>query len=155
MDDIAFWHWLILGVVLMIVEILVPGLFFAGMGTAALLVGGVAWLFPALGWQYQVMAFAVLSIVSIAVLRQYLRTHPIRSDQPALNRRGEQYVGRVFVLTVPIQNGIGKVHVDDSTWKAMGADAPAGTKVRVVAVDGTVFRVEAVAADGARIRQND
>lgn len=100
-----------------------------------------------MAWQYQVMGFAVLSIASIVVLRQYLRGHPITTDQPALNRRGEQYLGRVFVLTVPIQNGVGKVHVDDTSWKVAGPDAPAGGRVRVTAVEGTVFKVEPVTED--------
>lgn len=151
MESIEFWQWLILGLVLMTVEIFVPGLFFVGMGTAALLVGVVVWLVPEMAWQYQVMGFALWSIVSIVVLRQYLRRHPITTDQPALNRRGEQYIGRVFVLTVPIQNGVGKVQVDDTTWKVMGPDAPAGGAVRVIAVEGTVFRVELASADRLEI----
>ncbi|MCG8379509.1 MAG: NfeD family protein, partial [Proteobacteria bacterium] len=58
------------------------------------------------------------------------------------NRRGEQYVGRIFTLEEPIVNGVGKVKVDDSTWKVMGVDMPAGTKVRVLSVDGTILNVE-------------
>lgn len=65
------------------------------------------------------------------------------TDVPALNRRGEQYIGRVFTLTEPIVNGVGKVKVDDTTWKVNGDDMEAGAKVRVVAIDGTVFKVEA------------
>jgi hypothetical protein len=40
----------------------------------------------------------------------------VESDQPKLNRRGEQYVGRTFTLEEPIVNGHGKIRVDDSTW---------------------------------------
>ena len=39
-------------------------------------------------------------------------------------------------------NGVGKVVVDDSTWRVKGPDLPAGTHVRVVGVDGVVFVVE-------------
>jgi len=59
-----------------------------------------------------------------------------------LNQRGQQYTGRVFHLDNAIVKGIGKVEVDDSTWRARGPDLPAGTHVRVTGVDGVVFIVE-------------
>ena len=99
------------------------------------------WLVPALDWRYQLILFAVLSVISVAAGRWWLRRHPMRSDQPALNRRGEQYVGRVFTLEAPIVNGVGKIRVDDTTWKIEGADCPAGTQVRVTGVDGVILRV--------------
>jgi len=84
----------------------------------------------------------VLSVVTLVVYKQYQKSHPVTTDQPKLNRRGEQYVGRVFTLDEPIVNGVGKVKVDDSTWKVSGEDMSAGTKVRVADVDGTTFIVE-------------
>ena len=47
------------------------------------------------------------------------------------------------MLDQPIENGFGKVTVDDSTWKIKGADLPAGSKVRVVGADNTILNVEA------------
>jgi membrane protein implicated in regulation of membrane protease activity len=59
-----------------------------------------------------------------------------------LNRRGNQYIGRIFSLSEPIINGVGKVTVDDSTWKVKGPDLPAGTHIKVLGVEGVVFEVE-------------
>ena len=72
----------------------------------------------------------------------WLKRHPTETDQPRLNRRGEQYLGRVFTLEHPVVNGLGKIRVDDSTWKISGPDCSEGTQVRVVGVDGVVLRVE-------------
>jgi membrane protein implicated in regulation of membrane protease activity len=80
--------------------------------------------------------------------RLYFAHHPIETDQPRLNRRGEQYVGRVFTLREPIVNGQGKIRVDDSTWKIQGVDCPSGTKVRVTGVNGVVLQVS---RDSARL----
>ncbi len=41
-----------------------------------------------------------------------------------------------------IVNGVGKVEVDDSTWRVKGPDLPAGTRVRVTGVDGVIFVIE-------------
>ncbi|MCG6968092.1 MAG: NfeD family protein [Chromatiaceae bacterium] len=137
-----FWHWWILGLALIIAETLLPGTFFLWMGISATVLGLLAWLIPAMGWETQVMLFAILSLVSIVGWRIWQRRHPDQSDQPMLNRRGEQYVGRVFILETPIENGFGKVRVGDTLWRVGGADAAAGTRVRVTDTDGVVLVVE-------------
>ena len=142
--SIEFWHWGILGFVLLAAEMLLPtGFVLIWIGAAALITGAAAWLVPSLGWQVQLVMFGVLSVVSFFAWRRF---HPqnLASDQPTLNRRGHSYVGRTFTLDTPIENGVGKLHVDDSQWRINGGDAPAGTQVRVVAVDGTTLKVERV-----------
>lgn len=141
-STVVFWHWFVLGVVLVTIEMFVPGAFFLGMGLAAVIVGGVLWVEASLAFDTQVLCFAVLSLVSILGLRHFLKTRPIKSDQPLLNRRGEQYVGRHFTLAEPIINGRGKIRVDDSTWKIKGEDCNAGSTVTVTGVDGVVLVVD-------------
>ena len=103
----------------------------------------VATTFPAKP-EVQFLIWAVLSVAAVVGSRLYLRRHPIETDRPTLNRRGEQYIGRHFTLEEPIVNGLGKIRVDDSTWKIEGPDAlPAGCKVKVTDVEGTVLKVEA------------
>ena len=99
---------------------------------------------PATPWEIQLFAFTVLSIVSVLAWRKYLNKNPIQTDEPTLNRRGQQYVGRVYTLTEPIVNGVGKIKVDDTLWKVNGEDTEAGKSVRVTAVDGVVLMVESV-----------
>lgn len=142
MESITYWHWWILAAALIILEVFAPGAFFLWLGIAAGVVGGLIYLTPNLAWEYQVLVFSVLSVVSILVWRKYFRTTPEETDEPALNRRGEQYVGRVFTLTEPIVNSMGKIRVDDTTWKIRGEDCPVGTRVEVTGVDGTIFEVE-------------
>jgi inner membrane protein len=143
LQDATYWHWWVLGVVLIILEIISPAVFFLWMGISAGMVGVLVLLFPSMGWELQMLLFAVFSVASIVFWRNYLKTHPTESDQPKLNRRGEQYVGRLFTLKEPVVNGFGKIRVDDSTWKIAGADCPAGTKVRVTGVDGVILEVTA------------
>ncbi|HUL13986.1 MAG TPA: NfeD family protein [Methylococcaceae bacterium] len=140
--EIVFWHWWAFGAFLLIVELLVPGMFFLWMAEAAVVTGFLLLVLPNLGWEYQLLAFSVLSVVSIAVFRKFLKRHPIETDQPLLNLRTAQYVGRVFTLEHAIVNGQGKIRVDDSTWKIHGDDCEAGTKVKVVAAEGVILKVE-------------
>jgi len=142
-----FWHWWILAMALIILETLLPGTFFLWMGISALLLGVVLWLAPAIGWEAQLVLFAVLSLVSIVGWRMWQRRNPGEDDHPTLNRRAEQYIGRVFTLETPIENGYGKVRVGDSLWRVQGADMAANQPVRVTSVNGVVLVVEAVEKD--------
>ena len=142
LNNLDYWHWFILAVVLVILEVFSPGVFFIWMGLAAGIVGVILLAFPELDWQYQLLIFAVLSVTDILAARLILQRHPIRTDHPTLNRRGEQYIGRVLTLEEPIVNGEGKIHVDDSTWKVRGDDCTAGQKVKVTGVDGVVLLVK-------------
>ena len=147
----TYWNWMLLGVVLMAIEAISPGFFFLWMGVAALLVGLVLTVLPGMDWAWQIMLFAVLSVGSIVAWRLRLRRHPTQTADPLLNRRGHQYVGRVFTLEAPVVNGHGKIRVDDSTWKVVvDQDCPAGTRLRIVGVNGVMLEgtVESPPATG-------
>lgn len=137
---LEFWHWLVLGVALAIIEVFAPGVFFLWLGVSAGIVGLVLWIFPGLDWQIQLLLFAIVSVASVVLARRYLTRHPLESDLPNLNLRGQQYVGRTFTLAEPVVNGQGKIRVDDSTWKITCDDCEAGTKIIIDGVDGVVLR---------------
>jgi membrane protein implicated in regulation of membrane protease activity len=141
--DVEFWHWWVLAVLLILIEVLAPGTFFLWFGLAAGVVGLLLLIVPALGWQLQILIFAVLAVGAVMAGRAWFRRHPIISDDNGLNRRGEALVGQVYVLAEAIHTGRGAVRVGDTVWRAEGPDLPKGARVRVTAVQGTVLKVEA------------
>ncbi len=90
---ITYWHWWILAVALLILEVATPGFFLLWVGIAAALTGVLLWLVPSLGWEYQILVFAVLSVATIVLWRMYQKAHPPTSDPPVLNRRCGQSSG--------------------------------------------------------------
>jgi membrane protein implicated in regulation of membrane protease activity len=140
--DLGPWTWIVLGLVLMGLELLAPGVFLLWLGLAAVVTGMLDWAFG-LSWQAAALAFAVLSVVSVLTGRAVTR-HPEDEGQgpSALNRRGHALVGRVFPLEMPIADGSGRIRVDDSSWRVTGPAAPAGASVRVVRVEGATLVVE-------------
>ncbi len=143
LNGIEYWYWLIFGLVLLGLEILVFGAFFLWLGLAALVVGVLALFISSLLWSHQIIIWAVLSVIGAFGWQLYKKKHPSETGPTKMNRRGEQYVGRHFTLTKDIINGVGKLHVDDTRWRIVcDHDLPAGTKVKVTAVDGTSLRVE-------------
>ena len=142
--SIDYWHWWILAGILLIIEVAAPSFFFLWLSIAAGITGLALLAVPELGWEYQILLFSSLSVISLTAFKRYQRANPVTTDQPTLNRRGEQYIGRNFTLTEPITNNSGVIHVDDSTWRIKGANLPAGTTVRVVGADSVILEVEAV-----------
>ena len=138
------WNWLILAVLLFILETVVPGVHFLWFGLASVLVGALA-LATGIAWQWQMIAFGIISVLTVFWVRRFYRVEAAQSDLPDLNVRGQQYVGRSLVVEQAIQNGRGKVRAGDTVWLAEGPDAPTGARVKVTASKGNVLVVERAA----------
>jgi inner membrane protein len=135
------WNWLIVGLVLMALELVAPGVFLLWLGLAALLVGIVS-LFTDWIWQVQVIAFAAFSLAAVPLWRRLATQSSDNAQSVFLNRRSDALVGRVFTLDKPIMDGSGTVRVDDTIWRVSGPDCPAGSRVKVVRADGASLTVE-------------
>ncbi len=140
--SLGVWNWFILAALLLLIEVLAPGMFMLWLGLAAIVVGIIS-LMVIWSWQAQLIAFAVLSIAAVPIWRRFARRVEATGDSPFLNRRTEGYVGRVFILDKPIVNGVGAVHINDTVWRVQGPDCPAGSRVRVARADGANLVVEA------------
>jgi membrane protein implicated in regulation of membrane protease activity len=135
------WNWLIFGLVLIILELLAPGVFLFWLGLAALLVGLVSFTFSP-SWQMQMLMFAVFAIAAVPLWRRMAHSSKAASkSNPFLNKRADALVGRVFTLEKPIIDGSGTVRIDDTIWRVAGPDAPAGSRVRIVQADGASLTV--------------
>lgn len=136
------WNWLIVGLLLIGVEVLAPGVFMLWLGLAALLVGLLSFAVD-LHWQTQILLFAVFAAAAVPVWRRLARRSKAETSNPFLNRRSDALVGRVFTLEKPIQDGSGTVRIDDTIWRITGPDTPAGSRIRVVKADGAMLTVAA------------
>ena len=140
-EALGSWNWFILGVLLLAIEILAPGTFILWLGLSAILVGLISLLID-WSWQAQLVAFAVLAILSLVVWRYFAHHEDPETDQPFLNRRMEALIGRVFTLDKPIVDGMGSVRIDDTVWRVTGPDCPAGSRVRVAGTQGVTLVVD-------------
>ena len=140
------YGWWLLALVLIGTELMLPGFFMLWIGIAAAAMGLVLMFLPDLSFILQVVLFTVLALVSCFVYWRFVRRAvDAPSDQPLLNRRAAQHIGRRYVLETAIVNGQGKARVGDSHWLVEGPDLPAGTTIEVVAVDGATLKVQRAA----------
>ncbi|RUU74056.1 NfeD family protein, partial [Mesorhizobium sp. M7A.T.Ca.TU.009.01.3.1] len=59
-SELGPWNWMVLGFILLVMEVIAPGIFMLWIGIAALIIGAVSLLVRDAGfwtWQVQVLAF--------------------------------------------------------------------------------------------------
>src|SRR5690606_26374254 len=86
------WAWIVGGLVLLALELVLPGGFLLWMGISGVITGLIV-LFQPIGWPLQWLIFGVLSLVSIALWVRWSRSRPTPTDRPELNERASRYVG--------------------------------------------------------------
>ncbi len=139
------WFWWALALLLLAAEALVPGVFLLWLGLAAGGTGVLKLLMPGMAPVAQWIAFSFLSLVSVGVAWQIRRRSAVKvTDQPLLNQRSAQLLGRVYPLDTAIVNGRGRLKIGDAYWHVEGPDTDAGARVRIVGVHDMVLRVVAV-----------
>lgn len=151
--ELGPWNWWILALILMGLEILAPGTFFLWFGISAFVIGTITlavgpestfWV-----WQTQVVGFVVLSLVAALFGRRYMsRARLDPGEDPLLNQRGVQLIGRTAVVQQAIDGGQGRVSIGETTWRVTGPDLPEGARVRVIDAQGGTLVV--VAEDSRR-----
>jgi membrane protein implicated in regulation of membrane protease activity len=136
----AWWVWMILGLVLAVAEAQVPSNFFLlAFGVAGILVGGLV----GLGWEgppaVQWLLFTVVAIVAAVIFNRTLSKtsapKPFDSARERDNLIGEPAV----VITDVPPNGVGRAELRGTTWSARASGGTAianGTRCRVERVEG-------------------
>jgi inner membrane protein len=140
-SNLGAWNWFIVAVALFALESVVPGVHFVWFGLAAVIVGALG-LTINIAWEWQLITFAIISCITVFLARRYASPDVAASDEPDLNARASQYVGRVVMVEEAIADGRGKVRVGDTVWNALGSDAPQGTRVKVTGTNGNCLVVE-------------
>lgn len=140
-DFDAYWVWLSIGLLLAIMEMLVPGVYLIWLALAALATGALTYVLD-LGVPLQIVNFVFLSLIIVFSARRMVRENPIESTDPLLNNRMGRLVGQTATVTQAIADGDGRVRHGDSEWLARGPDLDAGARVRITGFEGGTLVVE-------------
>lgn len=135
------WWWMIFAVLLGIGEIILPGIFLIWIAVAAAVTGIISFILP-ISSAVQMVIFALLCLLATWAGRRWYADNPVESSDPLLNDRVARLIGEVVTVVEPIENGRGRVRVNDGVWSCRGSDAPVGAQVRIVSADASVLMVE-------------
>jgi membrane protein implicated in regulation of membrane protease activity len=133
-----YWHyWLSAGIILLVLEMLVPGFFLFSFGVASIITGLVAYLGGNMVIQLSVFCFS--SLVIFLSLRPVFQRYFVSENQSVLTGP-ESLIGKRGRVTVRIENvkNSGRVNVNGEDWKALsstGEDIEEGQSVVVLKVE--------------------
>ena len=142
------WHWWALGAILLAVEIASTTQYLLWPGLAALAVGILKFIYPALDGRLAVFLFAVIAVGATAAWKRSAWGRAERDTHVTLNDRSAQYVGRVVKAEDNFVNGRGAVRIDDTRWNATAIDGSSpmkGDRLRIAAADGADLKVQPAA----------
>jgi membrane protein implicated in regulation of membrane protease activity len=145
MNAAPVWHWWALGAVLLGLEMASTTQYLLWPGIGALIVGVIAFIDPSLDSRLAIFLFAVFSVAATIAWKRSPWGKMDHAVHPTLNRRNDQYIGRVVKAAIDFTGGRGAVLVDDTRWSAVVIDGSAPTKgdmMVVEATDGTVLKVK-------------
>lgn len=139
--------WVIVALVFVIVEIFTSGFGVLCFSFGCLAAAPVALIPDSLVWQ--VLAFAVVSLLSFIFLRPVLMKLLVKNSQGgAAKSNADAIVGKVAVVSEAIEEkGFGRVKLDGDEWKAVSSDGAAvekGARVEIVSRESLIVTVKTI-----------
>ena len=117
----AATNWLIWGLVLSILELMVPGTYLIWFGLAALLMSLLTFFIP-MSLSVQIVWFAIFSAIFAFIgwyaYRYIFKKVKAPREYQNLNDSAQQYIGRTVTLTEDVKDNQTKVQIGDSYWLA-------------------------------------
>jgi membrane protein implicated in regulation of membrane protease activity len=143
-------YWLIIGVLLLFLELALPGFVLFFFGFAALITALVTWLTQiAIAWQLGI--FIVASVVSLITLRDFIQRRFFNSDGDDDDEESDKDImsavpgERAVVAVEIVPPAEGRINYSGSSWRATaGERIEEGEIVSVVHQDNLVIHVEKI-----------
>ncbi|WP_456070546.1 NfeD family protein [Haemophilus paraphrohaemolyticus] len=139
----SLWHWLILGFMLLIGEVLTPGVFLMWWGFSALVTALLQWLFPALPLSVFAIFYAILACILSVIWWKYQNGKDRQAQShSSLNQRDHALIGKFGTVQEISSNGIGRGIFGDTTWRIQGEQLAVGDLIYVERVEGITLIVK-------------
>ena len=114
-------NWIIAGLMLSLLELIVPGVYLIWFGFAAFIVGVTVYFLP-LEFTTQLIIFAIASgvfaVIGVAVYRYVFNKAQVPAEYKNLNNTAEQYVGQLVTVAEDTADNRTKVKIGDTYWLA-------------------------------------
>jgi hypothetical protein len=143
--ELAWWHWIVGGIVLMLAELAVPAFFMVWFGLGAVVVGLVLLAVPSAALSAQIVVWTIASLVFVWLWFKIFKPNMFKTR--AGMAKG-QLVGEIGLATKPIRPfdrgeiRLQKPVAGSELWEALSEEEIAvGERVRVLDVEGHILKV--------------
>lgn len=144
--ELAYWHWLVFGMILIMLELFVPSFTIIWFGLGALLVGSILWILPDTSLTLQLLFWTLSSIAFTAFWFKVMKPRMVDKTKAGISR--EALLGECGqVIRVPGEDNRGTVRfsmplLGSDEWSFI-CDSPVhiGDRVMVRDVSGNTLVV--------------
>ena len=138
----VLWEiFVIAGLVFLILEMLVPSMFFLNLAIAGFITAVTAvWISD---WIILTILFVILSVLSILFLRPLLIKN--KKDKGHETGMEAKYIGKIVKVTEPVSKYSGAITIYDERWEARyegDEEIPTGSEIRIIRNESLVMYVE-------------
>ncbi|MEN8226507.1 MAG: NfeD family protein [Bacteroidota bacterium] len=113
--------WFLIGLGLLLLELLLPGLVILFFGTGAWVTALVCAITDVnLNWQ--ILIFLVASLLGLILLRKYLKRRFFSRTDKEIQDQLEEFIGRKARAVEEFKNGAGKVEFKGTRWSARSSE---------------------------------
>lgn len=145
MDISPIIIWFIVGLVLILMEFVIPGLVIVFFGLGAWVTAVLVAIFPEMAFWVQMMIFTVFSVATLVLLRRSLKKRFFSDQEGAESEGVDDYIGKTAVVVEDIRDGEGKVDFRGTSWSAISdEDIPKGSKVKIIEKESIKLKVESI-----------
>ena len=150
--NLEWWHWVVLGIALVVAELAVPAFFIIWFGLGALVVGLAVLVLPLpLGETAQIGLWVVASLAMVGLWFRVFKRGEYLQGRTRIGQSDGDTIGEIGLMAkaaAPFERGrvrFQKPLLGAEEWACM-VDEPiaAGERVRVVAVEGSFLKVAKV-----------
>lgn len=139
--------WIVAGAVLIVLELIVPGMVLVFLGAGALLVALLVWLGLVQTWVASITTWFIASLVLLLVLRGFFQRFISGDAETQSTDEDFDTYGKVVDVVEAIgPDKEGRIRYRGTTWQAACYDntLEAGTKAQIVCRENLIWIVEPV-----------
>ena len=143
MDISPIIIWFVVGLVLILMEFIIPGLVIVFFGLGAWITAIFVSIFPEMAFWVQMMIFTVFSVGALVLLRRTLKKRFFSNQEGAESEGLDDYIGQKAVVEKAIVGGVGKILFKGVSWSAYAdEDIPEGAKVTIIDKDSIKLKIK-------------
>jgi inner membrane protein len=134
--------WFLIGLVLLLLELAIPGLIVIFFGVGAWFTA-LCLKFFHIGINVQLFIFLTSSILSLVILRKYLKNKFFRENMSAINDLDDEFIGKTATTETALKTGtVGKIIFKGTTWNAISdSDIEVGKQVKITGKESITLHV--------------
>ena len=139
----GYMEWFYLGLLLVLLELFVPGVYLVWFGFAAFVTGLLSKYYEFSAIEISgifIVCSAFFTVCGWLFYSRFMKKSKVAEDYKYLNDAAGQHIGKIYTLSEDVVDGRAKAFVGDSVWLVQcDAGLKKGDKIKIISVENGVI----------------